>query len=346
MITEKIAPEAPSDAFDLLWQFIELAPSVYERVDDSKGDVGDVFRAALAQFEEVAPNAGLNPKVLAGKVWDALSDNGYGEFDGIISLLSPTLGHEGLEHLKTLVLGHKDTPVEGGEDHAALQFLRDLRSSNGNFAADQKSLLIKICLQDIATAQGDTDAYIAQYSAIDLERPRVAAEVARILIGNAQPEEALSYLSGAQQGRGAVADTEWDAAYITCLLALGREDDAQNHRWVCFNETLDPQTLRDYLKVLPDFDLDGNLYHILAPAAETLRDRHPLAAALLWRAMINHALWEGRSTRYGHAVDHLMDCAAADNEIEDYGAFQSHDKYVDLLREAHKHKSSFWARLP
>ena len=51
MITDKIGPEAPTLAFDLLWDFIELAPSVYERVDDSRGDVGEVFRSALLQFD-------------------------------------------------------------------------------------------------------------------------------------------------------------------------------------------------------------------------------------------------------------------------------------------------------
>ena len=47
MIVDKIAADNPMIAFDLLWQFIEIAPSIYERVDDSNGDVGDVFRAAL-----------------------------------------------------------------------------------------------------------------------------------------------------------------------------------------------------------------------------------------------------------------------------------------------------------
>ena len=92
MITEKIAPEEPTEAFDLLWQFIELAPSVYERVDDSRGDVGDVFRSAALRFEDIGPRAVLDPTALASRVWDALRDNGYGEFDGIIGLLAPTLG--------------------------------------------------------------------------------------------------------------------------------------------------------------------------------------------------------------------------------------------------------------
>jgi len=33
MITDKIAPDDPTTAFELLWQFIEIAPSIYERAD-------------------------------------------------------------------------------------------------------------------------------------------------------------------------------------------------------------------------------------------------------------------------------------------------------------------------
>ncbi len=389
MITDKIGPEAPTLAFDLLWDFIELAPSVYERVDDSRGDVGEVFRSALLQFEDIAPRAVLAPENLAIRIWDALCDNAYGEFNGIIPILAQALGHEGLEHLKTLVKAHQSAPVKETDDHAALQFLRDLRSTGGNFAADQKTQLIKSCLQDIATAQGDMDAYIAQYSARDLKRPHIAAKVAQLLLDNARPHDALDVLTAADQNAAATGKTEWDATYIKCLLELDRVEDAQDHRWTYFQETLDVQTLRDYLKVLPDFEdmefeatakghalkfydivaaltffiewpdhalatrlvearineLDGDLYNILTPAAESLRDKQPLAAVLLWRSMINHTLWEGRNSRYGHAVDHLMDCAAADMELTDYGTRQTHEQYLNGLRLQHKHKSSFWAKL-
>ena len=53
MIVKKVAPEDPPSAFELLWQFIEIAPSIYERVDDSRGDVGDVFRSAILHFETI-----------------------------------------------------------------------------------------------------------------------------------------------------------------------------------------------------------------------------------------------------------------------------------------------------
>jgi hypothetical protein len=390
MITEKIGPDAPTLAFDLLWDFIALAPSIYERVDDSRGDVGEVFRSALLQFTDIAPRAVLAPENLANRVWEALCDNGYGEFDGIIPILAQALGDVGLEHLKMLVNAHQTAPVKDTEDHAALQFLRDLRSTGGNFAADQKAQLIKSCLQEIATAQGDMNAYIAQYSARELKRPHIAAQVAQLLLDNARPQDALDSLTAVDQNGVVSGKTQWDAVYIDCLLTLDRVEDAQEHRWVCFSETLDPQTLRDYLKVLPDFEdmefedaakahalqfydvvaalafflewpdlgsaaklvetrineVDGDLYHILTPAAENLRDKYPLTAVLLWRSMINHTLWEGRTSRYGYAVDHLMDCAAADMELTDYGTRQTHEQYLNGLRLQHKHKSSFWAKLP
>lgn len=46
MILEKVAVERPDLALDLLWQFMALAGRTFERVDDSNGDVGDVFREA------------------------------------------------------------------------------------------------------------------------------------------------------------------------------------------------------------------------------------------------------------------------------------------------------------
>jgi hypothetical protein len=390
MITDKIAPEEPTEAFDLLWQFIELAPSVYERVDDSRGDVGDVFRSAALRFEDIGPRAVLDPTALASRVWDALCDNGYGEFDGIIKLLAPTLGEGGLEHLKRLVEAYGQMPAEEpSDDHEALVFLRDLRSDSGNYASDRKDRLTKMCLQEIAEAQGDTAAYIAQYSTHELARPDIAAEVAQLLLLQGQTNEALNTLTGADLTGRAFGHREWDAAYIACLIALDRVDEAQSHRWERFSKTLNPDLLRDYLKVLPDFDdieaedrakakaldfedlhqaliffldwpdlsyaarlietradeLDGDLYHILTPAAEALREKYPLAAVLLWRAMIDYSLTEGRSTRYGHAADHLMDCAAVDGEISDYGAFASHLSYVDALHTQHDRKTSFWHRV-
>ena len=45
MISTKVAEARPDLALDLMWRFMDLAEPTLNRVDDSSGDVGDVFRA-------------------------------------------------------------------------------------------------------------------------------------------------------------------------------------------------------------------------------------------------------------------------------------------------------------
>ena len=86
---------------------------------------------------------------------------------------------------------------EPSDDHEALKLLRDLRSDSGNYVSDQKSHLMKMCLQEIAEARGDTEAYIAQYSARELKRPDIAAEVAQLLLAEGNADDAMATLTGA-----------------------------------------------------------------------------------------------------------------------------------------------------
>ena len=110
-IVEKVAPEAAEEALDLMWRFIGLAPSIYERCDDSNGSVGDVFRSALDDLGEIAQASKPDPDALAEQVFAALQENDYGQYDDLIRLLSPVLGTTGLEQLKSLILDLAETPV-------------------------------------------------------------------------------------------------------------------------------------------------------------------------------------------------------------------------------------------
>ena len=92
-------------------------------------------------------------------------------------------------------------------------------------------------------------------------------------------------------------------------------------------------------------EFDGDVYEMLTPAAERLSENYPLAAVLLWRAMICFALDAARSKRYGHAARHLASCAAADSEIDDYGAHPNHNAFLADLRARHGRKSAFWNRV-
>jgi hypothetical protein len=105
-----------------------------------------------------------------------------------------------------------------------------------------------------------------------------------------------------------------------------------------------PALDRAAVLVLQRFDeLDGDHYEILTRAAEALADKHPLAATLALRSMIDFSLSNSRSSRYRHAARHLLDCSSLASAIADFGRFEPHDAYEARLRREHARKSSFWS---
>ena len=89
-------------------------------------------------------------------------------------------------------------------------------------------------------------------------------------------------------------------------------------------------------------ELDGDHYELLRPAADALAGKHPLAATLVLRAMIDFTLTNSRSSRYKHAARNLMECSSLASVIGDFAAFETHDIYEARLRHEHGRKSSFW----
>jgi hypothetical protein len=89
-------------------------------------------------------------------------------------------------------------------------------------------------------------------------------------------------------------------------------------------------------------EVNGNHYEILTPAADALAEKHPLAATLLLRAMIDFALIQARTTCYDHAARHLKECTRLAAAIRDFAAFETHYAYVARLRREHSKKAAFW----
>ena len=89
-------------------------------------------------------------------------------------------------------------------------------------------------------------------------------------------------------------------------------------------------------------DLDGDLYELLTPAADALDAKHPLAATLVRRAMIDFTLSAARASRYRHAARHLAECASLARRIEDFGGAPEHSAYLYSLRATHPRKAAFW----
>ena len=84
---------------------------------------------------------------------------------------------------------------------------------------------------------------------------------------------------------------------------------------------------------------------MLDPAAQLIEGKHPLAATLLRRAMIEDTLEGAKSTRYKHAARHLLECASIAPSIQDFGVFETHESFVARLRARHSRKTGFWTQM-
>jgi hypothetical protein len=245
-----------------MWQFLDLAKSVFDRSDDSSGTIGGVFQAAVTDLGALAQTAKPDPKQLADQVFRALLRNDYGQFDNLIQILQPALGPVGLEHLKQRMIALAAEPVRRppAKERQAIGW-----ASTGAIYADEvaersRVSTVQLALQDIADAQGDVDAYIAQYEERARKVPKIAAEIARRLLAAGRTDEAWQTIEATEHRHRDWSDLEWEPDFewddvrIDVLDALGHNDEAQAARWSCFERSLSARHLRDYLKRLPAFD--------------------------------------------------------------------------------------------
>jgi tetratricopeptide (TPR) repeat protein len=256
-IIDHIAPSQPGEAFELLWRLIEMAPGLYERCDDSNGAIGSIMDEALEDLGRIAPDCGVKPATLADKVYGAVCGNDHGQFDGLIGILAPVLGQDGLALLKgkfeTLDKSPPRPPKEG--ERRAIGWGPRGPLYEDELETGRHRRLVRSALTEIADALGDVDAYAARYSGDEQANPAIAAGIAQRLLRAGRVAEALAALDRAEPMRvqgGYWPD--WDRVRLDVLDALGRSAEAQTLRWALFEKVLHADYLRAYLKRLRDFD--------------------------------------------------------------------------------------------
>jgi hypothetical protein len=255
-IVDHVAKTDPKEALELIWSFMGLASSIFARCDDSSGTVIGIFHEGVSDLGRLAEAAKGDKKELADRTYQALLDNHYGQFDGLIAALHSALGDVGLEHLKCRMIALSKEPLKKPKDHERRKVGW---SMSGPIYEDEidnrhRASVIHLALRDIADAQGDVDAFIAQYDGETRKVPKIAAEIARRLLTAGRAIEALQTIEAAEHKRSGWPDFEWEDVRIDVFEALERAGDAQAARWSCFERFLSTRHLRDYLKRLPDFD--------------------------------------------------------------------------------------------
>jgi hypothetical protein len=258
-IVGQVGKADPAGALDLMWRFLGLANSIFERCDDGSGTVVGVFHSAAGDLCEIAKAAKVDPHKLAEETYQALIKNDYGQYDNLISVLTPALGREGLEHLKQRMIDLSNAPVRkpANKDRVKIGWSSAGPIYEDEIAERSRISTVRLALMEIADAQGDVDSFIGQFDEETRKVPKIAAEIAQRLLAAGRVEEAWQTIEATVHRRSGSwdwPDFEWEDARIDVLEALGRTDDAQAARWACFERSLSANHLRAYLKRLADFD--------------------------------------------------------------------------------------------
>ena len=181
-IVDRIAGEDAAEALDLMWQFMGLANLVLDRCWDGDETVAGTFK--VDDFGAIASAASPDPRKLADRAFEQLTQNAHRQYDNLIRVLTPALGQEGLEHLKQLMIEYSKTPA--AEQPEAHRPRIHRRYSGTAFEAERAERLrrqtARSALQDIADAQGDVDAFIDQVDEDARKDPAVATGIARRLL--------------------------------------------------------------------------------------------------------------------------------------------------------------------
>jgi hypothetical protein len=103
-----VAPSDPGAALELMWQFMGLATPLLDRTFDMNCTLVALFVETLPMLSELAIAAKPMPGVLAAQIRDCLLLGGSGTYEGLITLMAPMLGKEGLVRLRELFVAALD----------------------------------------------------------------------------------------------------------------------------------------------------------------------------------------------------------------------------------------------
>lgn len=252
-IVEQVGPNDPAEALHLMWRFLTLANPVVERCHGGDDVMIRAFNDACADLGALVAAAQPGHGELVDSVLDALIDNKYGQYDRLIARLAEDLGADGLEQLRQrfeALLSEQlaaEKALDGSGRQSPSEYVRAV-------ALRRLQRIARRALLEIADAQGDVDAFIAQIPPDTRRAPANAIHIAHRLVAADRVDEALATLDAADVDDDGWDRMDWQDARIDVLEALGRNEEAQAFRWTCFERDLSADYLRAYLGKLPDFE--------------------------------------------------------------------------------------------
>ncbi|MEN3177178.1 MAG: DUF6880 family protein [Gluconobacter cerinus] len=371
-ILDDVAKTDVGQAISSMRLLVDIAPSVYERSDDSSGYLSEVFREAASDLGNLwGRQEDRDPAVTIRDLLTLLDADDYGTCDRLLASSGEALGTTGATMLRdTLIQRFQELPVSRGK---------------GDYRADIERMQTLGHLKNLADAIGDVDAYIEAVRLSDRQTAYIG-DVARRLLDKNRPQEALEWLNR-ETDEPSRFYRENDDLRIEACETLDDRDTAQSLRWKVFHDRLSLPHCQAYLRYLSDYDaidveeqalnyicnfpnrgaalstllewpaldaaarlvrehkteLDGRDYETLRPAADRLSEAYPIEATILYRLLVEAVLDKALSRYYPYAAKDLASCRLLAPMLAPTEDLENHEAFMIRLKTQHKRKLGFWS---
>ncbi len=386
-LTDTLASElgaaAPGLAIDRLLRFISTHEQVFDRVDDSSGRVQDVYYQAIhATGDLVQKLTAPEADVLPEKIMAALGESTHGYLVDITQAVAPQIPQDSLARwdvdLKTAITQRDAEEAALASDDRFYSMTSQWAEMRQIIASARGDLDLLIALevkkrphmQDTLGIAAQLLAAGRKAEALDWVRKpgqhrfnRTDDELspARVSL-EAQILESMGDKAAAQTLRWSCFEAHLSADILREFLKqLPDFDDmeAEERAHALALETANPEAALQFFLDWPRRDLaaqliamhpqrwDGGDWHVLPKVAALLEHDHPLAATILYRALLDNILDRARSKAYGHGAKYLgkLDRLAGEADPDLPAGMVDHSTYYARLQEHHARKSAFWSRV-
>jgi len=381
-IESGLLDESPKQAFDLLTKYLATANKVFERSDDSSGDIGGVYRSAVLMW--LAAAKAWKDTTPAGKkvnwlerVYELYCDNDYAVYDTLLPNSNILLSHDELTQLawryeSELRQALKSPDKKGGFNMAAsthgaalgavAEALKDpalyeratlISSPQPNDM--QKQSIIKMYLRFQQTDEALRWLSTAWEPRFESDRLRLLDE-AYLQNGNANALKETRYQFYQQDKTYSSFSRYFELLNDKEKLIAQRQATQQAEKGgesvyeltdniellLCLNETQRAESL-----VLARQDeIEHCFYDSLLKLAKMFDEKKCwLAATVCYRGLLSDILNQARSKAYTHAARYYKKLTLISKHIEQYSPLVEHTDFIQQLDEKHGRKRSFWQRV-
>jgi hypothetical protein len=381
-IVSELGPAAPALAVDRLLRFIASHERVFERVDDSSGSVQDIYYQAITATGGLA--AGLShpeADALPEKIMAALGESTHGYLTDVTEAIAPHLPQDTLVRwdadLDIAISERKATEAARNSDDWFYSMTSQWNKMRQTIAAARGDIDLIIALETekqphmqdtlgIAAKLLDAGRYAEAIDWVrkpgrrtfrqantDLSPVRVSLE--------AQILDAMGDKAAAQVLRWRCFEVNLSADILREYLKQlpDFEDiEAEQRAHAFVFEKGAPNAALQFFLDWPQYDLaaklivshphhwNGGHWHFLPKVAGLLEHDYPLAATIIYRALLDDILDRARSKAYGHGAKYLEKLTLLAQEADPLrpDIITDHAKYLVTLKKTHARKSGFWAR--